>query len=381
MILPAGLLLLPFVLAQVGFWDCMTGTELDNLGFFDRVSCCYSKSRLPDDYDYEEEEDEPQCDNPPQYRLSTGCAPGSSIKCWPSKGGIYILNDVHIVQRQFLGLDRFVTSLPRPEASKEVEDAFCNQVRKLGARWWEYMERYWDYDIEYRPGRDKHVLYIGWPASGGVWALHANEWDASDNGTGVIYNSISMEEQYVTTMAAKLAVLINAEACKTGILLADIANLINISCTTATKLQITHDEALLGAQLKSCPKAKPRRLRTHPKAPPEELHGLVGAGVVAAEDEGIMLVPLKDPKGSPPHRLTSQRTLPQPQQLRLNRRRRLLQTHQDRLVEGEAGEGRGRGSEVALGTAPLELRSQAQRDDSAATSQSKPMMQLQKLPH
>ena len=38
MILLAGLLFLPFVLASFGdLWDCMTGTELDNLGFMDHM--------------------------------------------------------------------------------------------------------------------------------------------------------------------------------------------------------------------------------------------------------------------------------------------------------------------------------------------------------
>jgi hypothetical protein len=72
-------------------------------------------------------------------------------------------------------------------------------VRKLGARWWERENDYQNDCILARSNghscRDIKVLYVGWPASGGVWAFHPGLWNASDNGYGVIYNSINMEEQ------------------------------------------------------------------------------------------------------------------------------------------------------------------------------------------
>ncbi|KAL7909540.1 hypothetical protein GGI35DRAFT_450204 [Trichoderma velutinum] len=198
MILPASLLLLPVVLANANFsfWGCLTGTELDNLSFLDRVSVCYSKRLIPDDYDYGyDDEPGPYWGDLPEYRLSTGTGPGSTVTCWPSKGGKYTLDNVFIIQRQFLGLDRRVDNLLRPEVSIEVEDAFCSQLRKLGAQWWEYDEMYVDWLLLYRAPKDTPVLYIGWPASGGVWALYTMAWDGSDIGYGVIYNSNTMEEQ------------------------------------------------------------------------------------------------------------------------------------------------------------------------------------------
>ncbi|KAL7944267.1 hypothetical protein V8C42DRAFT_326335 [Trichoderma barbatum] len=194
MILPAGLVLLPFVSANLGFWGCLTGTELDNLGFLDRVSCCYSKSLIPDDYDYDYGNDYAYDEPGPEYRLWTGGGPGSSIICWPSKGGIYKLDNVFTTQRQFLGLDRRVPSILRPEVSIEEEDAFCNQIRKLGARWWQYEYMAESTEHQYGLGAET-VLYIGWPASGGVWALHSKVWKAWKNGYGVIYNALTMEEQ------------------------------------------------------------------------------------------------------------------------------------------------------------------------------------------
>ncbi|EHK41988.1 hypothetical protein TRIATDRAFT_312517 [Trichoderma atroviride IMI 206040] len=158
----------------------------------------------PSDDNGDDDDDNDRCDFPsqeplPEYRLSTGSNPGSILMCWPSKGGIYRLSNVHNVQRQFLGFDRRVAKILRPEASADAEDAFCNQLRKLGARWWKSESPY-DYEFfvdQYtgRPAQDKSALYIGWPASGGVWALSMDFWDAAEKGYGVIYNSLTMEEQ------------------------------------------------------------------------------------------------------------------------------------------------------------------------------------------
>lgn len=114
MILPASLLLLSFVLADLSFWD--------------RLSITLGYKNLSDwAHDYDAEPEMPVLEPLPEYRLSTGSGPGSFITCWPSKGGIYTLPDSHIVQRQFLGIDRHVRNILRPKVSVEVEDAFCNQ--------------------------------------------------------------------------------------------------------------------------------------------------------------------------------------------------------------------------------------------------------------
>ncbi|KAK1244015.1 hypothetical protein MKX08_002153 [Trichoderma sp. CBMAI-0020] len=128
-----------------------------------------------------------------------GSDSGSILTCWPSKGGIYRLSNVHNVQRQFLGFDRCAANLLRPEVSADVEDAFCNQLQKLGARWWKSESQY-GYEFfgdlyTGRPAQDRSALYIGWPASGGVWALSTDFRDAAKEGYGVIYNSLTMEEQ------------------------------------------------------------------------------------------------------------------------------------------------------------------------------------------
>lgn len=116
--------------------------------------------------------------------------------------------------------------------------------------------------------------------------------------------------------------------------------------------------------------------------PPEGLHELVEAGVVAAEDEDITQVPLKELKGSLPYRPRVQRTLPHPLQLHHSRTQHPLQTLQERLAEEEAAEeGRGRASEVAPGKAPLELPSRARHGDLVAISPLKRTKRHQMLFH
>lgn len=137
MILSAGLLLLSFASAScnVGYWDCMTNGDLDNLGFVDRLSTCYSSCYQMGLSHNNDDDGDDGCDFPnqepqPEYRLTTGSNPGSVVMCWPSKGGIYRLANVHNVQRQFLGLDRRIAKLLRPKVSADVEDAFCNQRKR-----------------------------------------------------------------------------------------------------------------------------------------------------------------------------------------------------------------------------------------------------------
>jgi hypothetical protein len=116
MILFASLLFLPLALADLSIWDRLSIT----LGY-------KNISDWADDYDTESETVfEPL----PDYRLSSGSGPGSFITCWPSKGGIYALPHVHNAQREFLGIDRYVPSILRPEVSIEAEDAFCDQSKQ-----------------------------------------------------------------------------------------------------------------------------------------------------------------------------------------------------------------------------------------------------------
>lgn len=92
---------------------------------------------------------------------------------------------------------------------------------------------------------------------------------------------------------------------------------------------------------------------------------------MAAEDEEDIttVIRLKQLKGSLPRNRPAQKTRLLPQQTSPSKNLQLLEIHQDRFAEEEAEEDRGRASEVAQDTAPLELLCRAHHGDLAVISQ------------
>ncbi|KAK1241804.1 hypothetical protein MKX07_007627 [Trichoderma sp. CBMAI-0711] len=135
-------------------------------------------------------------------RVSIGAGPGAVVQGWPSKGGVYILEDCFGIELDFLKLDRF-HSTPQPypsgpDAATE-EEAHCNRMRQLGAVWWESEEQ-WVEEKLVKPlepalRRAQRFVKVGWPAGGGVWVLDITEDDAMTRGAGIIYNAHDMEER------------------------------------------------------------------------------------------------------------------------------------------------------------------------------------------
>lgn len=100
----------------------------------------------------------------------------------------------------WLGLDRLNT-VDRSWVPEE-EDAFCNELRKVGAAWWEHewdwtQARFGQWGGQQRAGAMK-TLVLGWPPDGrGVWALRAPKGDAHGNieGLGRVANALDMGEK------------------------------------------------------------------------------------------------------------------------------------------------------------------------------------------
>lgn len=57
--------------------------------------------------------------------------PGAFVHGWPSKGGVYVFSTMDGVEMDFMGLDRFHTTLRPPKSAEE--DALCGRMRQLGA--------------------------------------------------------------------------------------------------------------------------------------------------------------------------------------------------------------------------------------------------------
>ncbi|KAF2188681.1 hypothetical protein K469DRAFT_660444 [Zopfia rhizophila CBS 207.26] len=67
--------------------------------------------------------------------------PTIMIYGYPSRGGVIMLEDVSPTDLDFLALDRTDPPMFRHEDPEE-EDAFCQRLLLLGAKWWDSMAQY-----------------------------------------------------------------------------------------------------------------------------------------------------------------------------------------------------------------------------------------------
>lgn len=121
-------------------------------------------------------------------RTVFGYSIGTTVMCYPRKGGRYTLYDCSVVELDFLGLDRFTPAQRSYDATEE--EAFCGRMRQLGAQWSRISADGSEVIDLYSP-----VLYVGWPAGGGVWVVKMAYWEASRKGLGRISNAATMEER------------------------------------------------------------------------------------------------------------------------------------------------------------------------------------------
>ena len=119
---------------------------------------------------------------------------GCTVFGWPSSGGM-LRKSVDAVELEYLGLDRFQEST-RSQTPAE-EDAFCQKMRKLGAKWWRNEEHYFDVLLgELEMTEEEAVqLEVGWPAAGGVWVLRSQSKRTLPKDIGQIHMALNMEER------------------------------------------------------------------------------------------------------------------------------------------------------------------------------------------
>lgn len=72
-------------------------------------------------------------------RVNTG-RHNTSLKGWPSRGGVIYLNHVTALDFEFLGLDS-VNPPMRRDRDQDVEDVFCQRLLLLGAKWFDSQQR------------------------------------------------------------------------------------------------------------------------------------------------------------------------------------------------------------------------------------------------
>lgn len=142
-----------------------------------------------------------------------------TILAWPSRGGMIALDGAEAIDFDFLGLDP--TDPPSKRLDDQVaEDAFCQRLLRLGAKWWDSEERYLavgdsesaangdrtrDHSYEQitvaQPTiREKRFVKVGYPSTGGLWFA---EFDPAIAGVDEEDNSMSYEQAIVRLKLAR----------------------------------------------------------------------------------------------------------------------------------------------------------------------------------
>jgi hypothetical protein len=140
---------------------------------------------------------------------------GCRVHGHPSSGGILIMRSANLVDLQFLSVPRLATSERSSDAAEE--DAFCEQMKRLGASWWkdeaEFLRawhgirKYTDglYDEDDYLGVEKEAalearaersVVFGWPADGvGVWISRYRQKADRPAAFSMVDFAINMEER------------------------------------------------------------------------------------------------------------------------------------------------------------------------------------------
>ncbi|KAF9776651.1 hypothetical protein IL306_005152, partial [Fusarium sp. DS 682] len=126
-------------------------------------------------------------------RCDFGSLVGGIVFGWPAKGGYY-QHLCSAAELEFLGFDRFKPSTKSDDPKEE--EAHCAKMRQLGAKWFRNPDHQFHAEYKYRHKEpDAPLLFVGWPAGGGVWVLHTIISQSSRKGLGRIGNAFTMEER------------------------------------------------------------------------------------------------------------------------------------------------------------------------------------------
>ena len=126
-----------------------------------------------------------------RVRFGFGCC---FVHGYPSSGGILIKNDIDVVDALFLGINRLQPCFP---SSDPTEDAFCDKLRCIGAKWWQYAKEQFRSEFTGQSGTEQQeaVTVFGWPEGGGVFVLRFKNEAALPKDFGRMRMCLNMEER------------------------------------------------------------------------------------------------------------------------------------------------------------------------------------------
>ncbi|CZR58292.1 uncharacterized protein PAC_08184 [Phialocephala subalpina] len=142
----------------------------------------------------------PGLDKEPTQRLeplNLGCS--NTVMCWPSVGGITVIERVHSVELDLLGLDPF--NAVESTYNTTEEDEFCRKLRLVGGKWWKI---YIDFtnttqaverNLRRMTPEEEQVLYLGWLKSRCVWVIGLEDQNIFWKGFDRARNAHMVEER------------------------------------------------------------------------------------------------------------------------------------------------------------------------------------------
>ena len=144
---------------------------------------------------------------PPGPSLSTNIRAeytehGCTVYGWPStRGGVIVRSNCDIVELRYLGLEPLEAPASRHE-DQASEDEFCDNLTKIGGRWWSSRKRFLYvtnevfFPREEEPTDDElGLVWIGWPEGGGLLVLEDIRDALRDRQVGILRLATTMEER------------------------------------------------------------------------------------------------------------------------------------------------------------------------------------------
>ena len=123
---------------------------------------------------------------------------GCRIYGWPSKGGVIIRKNADLVELKQLGFDPLDPPSIRSD-DQEREEAFCEDLRKIGGKWWRSEKRcldvhFLDWNDTEPTAEELRVVWFGWPKEGGLLVIQF-ERDERPDDIGRLRMAVTMEER------------------------------------------------------------------------------------------------------------------------------------------------------------------------------------------
>ncbi|RFU29501.1 hypothetical protein B7463_g6840, partial [Scytalidium lignicola] len=132
------------------------------------------------------------------YSLPANTDDGGTSRKDSALSRLILLGGLALANLDALGFDP-LDPPPTRIANQEKEDAFCENLRKVGGKWWQSERRFLDvlvkdWDDTEPTDEELRNVWFGWPKEGGLLVLQF-EQDEKPDDIGRLRMAVTMEER------------------------------------------------------------------------------------------------------------------------------------------------------------------------------------------